>query len=175
MSAISHALCVAKDSRREKNMVFALHKGGDKSLDRIGSSTSEEFRILTEEELLYFVSWDLFQNTLMVCGPVLLSQGKQGVPIGGQLAAHIAEFWAMYSEHLTFSVESSVRRDRQVDRRKRVDGLNLSEPVTVVVPGADPLVCFRSGSTHQLFGDVWASRDRFWDDTHRVRSSGLTG
>ena len=31
MSAISHALSVAQDSRREKNMVFALHKGGDKS------------------------------------------------------------------------------------------------------------------------------------------------
>ena len=175
MSAISHALSVAKDSRREKNMVFALHKGGDKSLDRIGSSTSEEFRILTEEELLCFVRRDLFQNTLVVCGPVLLSQGKQGVPIGGHLAAHIAEFWAMYSEHLTFSVESSVRGERQVDWQKRVDDLHLGEPVTVVLPGAEPLVCFRSGSRHQLFGDVWASRDRFWADTDRVRSIGLTG
>ena len=78
MFAISHAVCVARDSRREKN---TLHQGGDKSLDRIDSSTSEEFRVLTEEELLCVVRWALFQNTLVVFGPVLLSQGKQGVPI----------------------------------------------------------------------------------------------
>ena len=122
-----------------------------------------------------FVRSDLFQNTLVVCGLVLLSHGKQGVPIGGHLAVHIAQLRAMYSEHLTFSFESSVRGDRQVDWQKSVNGLNLSEPVTVVLPAAEPLVCFRSGSTHQLLGDVWASRDRFWSNTDRVRSSGLTG
>ena len=91
LTAISHAMDVAKKTRREKRMVFALHKGGDKTLrlDRIGGSTSEEFRILTEEEVLKFVRWDLFENTLLVCGVVVLSQGKQGVPIGGHLAAHI--------------------------------------------------------------------------------------
>ena len=73
-----------------KGMVFSLHKGGDKSLDRIGGSTSEEFRILAEDELLRFVRWDLFENTLGVCGPVVLSQGKQGVPIAGHLA-HILQ------------------------------------------------------------------------------------
>ena len=73
-------------------MTFALHKGGNKTLHRIGGSTSEEFRILTEEEILKFVHWDLFENTQVVCGPVILTQGKQGVPIGGHLAAHIAEF-----------------------------------------------------------------------------------
>ena len=90
-------------------MVFALHKGGDKMLDMMGGSTSEGFRILTEEQILKFVRWDLFENTLVVCGLVVLSQGKQGVPIGGHLAAHVAEFWAMYSEHMTFSAESEVR------------------------------------------------------------------
>ena len=112
MSAISHALSAAKGTRREKDMVFSLHKGGDKSLDRIGGSTSEEFRVLAEDELLRFVRWDLFENTLVVCGPVILSQGKQGVPIGGHLAAHIADFWAMYAEHLTFSGESKERAQR---------------------------------------------------------------
>ena len=88
MSAISHAVSTAKRTRREKGMVFSRHKGGDKSLDRIGGSTSEEFRILPEDELLRFVCWDPFESTLVVCGRVILSQGKQGVPIGKHLAAH---------------------------------------------------------------------------------------
>ena len=45
----------------------------------------------------------------------------------------------------------------------------------MVLPGAEPLVCFRSGSTHQLFGDVWASKERFWASTEQVQSRGLTG
>ena len=156
-------------------MVFALHKGGDKTLDRIGGSTSEEFRILTEEEVLKFVRWDLFENTLVVCGLVVLSQGKQGVPIGGHLAAHIAEFWAMYSEHMTFSGESEVRGLRQDAWQHRVDGVKLPERVTVVLPGAESLVCFHWGAMHKLFEDVWASRDRFLTDTDRVRAQGLRG
>ena len=92
LAAISHAMDVAKKTRREKTMVFALHKGGDKTLDRIGGSTSQEFWILTEEEVLKFIRRDLFENTLVVCGLVVLSQGRQGVPIGGHLAAHVAEF-----------------------------------------------------------------------------------
>ena len=47
--------------------------------------------------------------------------------------------------------------------------------VAVVLPGAESLVCFHSGATHQLFEDVWASRDRFWTDTDRVRTKGLRG
>ena len=129
-------------------MVFALHKGGDKTPDRIGGSTSEEVRILTKEEVLKFVRWDLFENTLVVCGLVVLSQGKQGMPIGGHLAAHIAEFWAMYSEHMTFSAESEVRGQRQDSWQHRVDGLKLPERVSVVLPGAESLVCFHSGATH---------------------------
>ena len=62
LTAISHAIDVAKKTRREKHMVFALHKGGDKTLDRIGGSTSEDFRILTEDEVLKFVRWDLFEK-----------------------------------------------------------------------------------------------------------------
>ena len=91
MPAILHVLSVAKKSRREQQLVFALHKGGDKSLDMIGDSTSDEFRVMTEGEIQQFVCGDLFENTLVVCGMVVLMQGKQGVPIGGHLAAHIAE------------------------------------------------------------------------------------
>ena len=142
LAAISHAMDVAKKTRREKNMVFALQKGDDKTLDRIGGSTSEEFWILTEEEVLKFVRWDLLENTLVVCGMVVLLQGKQGLPIGGHLAAHIAESWAMYSEHMTFSAESEVRCQRQDAWQHRVDGLKLPERVTVVLTGAESLVCF---------------------------------
>ena len=80
----------------------------------------------------------------------------------------------MYAEHLTFSSESKERAQRQEEWRKGVESLKLSEPVTLVLPGADPLVCFRLGSTHQLFGDVWASRKRFLASTDQVQSRGLT-
>ena len=79
----------------------------------------------------------------------------------------------MYAEHLTFSSESKERAHRQEERQKGVESLQMSEPVTVVLPGAEPSVCFRSGSTHQLFGDVWASRERFWASTDQVQSRGL--
>ena len=87
----------ARESRREKVMTFALHKGGDKTLDRLGGSTSDEYRILTEREVLDFVQWDLFHNTIAVIGRIILMQGKRGVPIGGHLAGLIAELWAIYN------------------------------------------------------------------------------
>ena len=81
----------------------------------------------------------------------------------------------MYAEHLMFSSESKERAQRQEEWQKGVESLKLSEPVTVVLPGAEPLVCFRSGSTHQLFGHVWASKESFWASTDQVQSRGLTG
>ena len=67
-----------------------------------GLYTSEEFRILSEDEVLRFVRWDMLENTMVVLGVVVLVQGKRGVPIGGHLAGHTAELWAMFEEDLTF-------------------------------------------------------------------------
>ena len=112
-----------------------VHKGGDKNLDRFAESTSEEFRILSEDEVLRFVHWDSFENTLVVSGLVVLMQGTRGVPIGGHLAGHTAELWAMFKEDLTFSPTSTVRQDKQHAWQQQVNALGLRHDITVVLPG----------------------------------------
>ena len=77
---------------------FSLHKSGEKTLDRIGTATCADFRVISRSELLAFVEWDLHHNTGLVLGQLLLRQGDRGVPIGGHLSAQLAELWALARE-----------------------------------------------------------------------------
>ena len=77
---------------------FSLHKSGEKTLDRLGTASSDGFRVLTRAELVDFVTWDLNCNTGLTLGPLLLRQGDRGVPIGGHLSAQVAELWALARE-----------------------------------------------------------------------------
>jgi hypothetical protein len=77
---------------------FSLHKSGEKTLDRLGTASSDDFRVLTRAELVDFVTWDLNCNTGLTLGPLLLRQGDRGVPIGGHLSAQLAELWALARE-----------------------------------------------------------------------------
>ena len=64
---------------------FSLHKSGEKTLDQLGTASSDDFRVLTRAELVDFVTGDLNCNTGLTLGPLLLRQGDRGVPIGGHL------------------------------------------------------------------------------------------
>ena len=175
LRAIRHAIGATKKKRREKVRHFALHKEGDKNLDRFGGSTSQEFRILSEDEVLRFVRWDMFENTMVVCGLVVLMQGKRGVPIGGHLTGHTAELRAMFEEEPTFSPTSTVSQDRQQAWQQQVNALGLQHNITVVLPGAEPFFCMHAYESCHLLGDVWAARNRHTVREEDVHRQGLQG
>ena len=77
---------------------FSLHKFGEKTLDRLGTATGVDFRVMSRSELPAFVTWDLHHNTGLVLPQLLLWQGDRGVPIGGHLSAQLAELWALARE-----------------------------------------------------------------------------
>ena len=175
MDIVRFAIRTARESRHEKVLTFAVHKGGDKTLDRLGGSTSDEHRILTEREVVDFVQWDLFHNTIAVIGRIILTQGKRGVPIGGHLAGLIAELWAIYAEHRAFATKSESRSEIQTAWQAGVGGLKLGKRVKVVLPGAEVFMCMHDASSHQLLGDIWASKKRHTIGLEDVQRAGLKG
>ena len=68
--------------------------GLEKDLDRFGKNSEKSFVTLSEEEVLRFVEFDMAANVFLTVGPVILSQGAKGIPIGGFLSAQIVEIWA---------------------------------------------------------------------------------
>ena len=176
ISSIEFSISKVCQTRREKqsDLRFSLHRSGDKSLDRLGPAASYEFRILTVTEVLNFVNWDLFSNTVVAYGRLVLQQGIKGVPIGGHLAGHCAEIWAAVSEHDMFASESEVREARQHEWQRKVDALRIPGGPQVVLPGAEPFHCHAELDKH-LLGDIWAAKDRPKANVHSVRTAGLQG
>ena len=84
-------------------MSFSIAKGGCKPLDRLGDRTMRNYRVLTLEDFVMFVDWDLNQNTLFEVWGVVLHQAKRGVPIGGFLSAQLMCLWALVQENAFFS------------------------------------------------------------------------
>ena len=77
---------------------FSISKSGDKSLDRVGKAAGKDFRMITAEQIIRFLQFNMKGNTLLVAGRVLLQQGQRGVPIGEFLSAQLAEIWAAWKE-----------------------------------------------------------------------------
>ena len=77
---------------------FSIAKGGERLLDRIGSATERHFRVVPLEDLLKFVRWDLYENTLFEWQGWVLNQNIKGVPIGGYLSAQLMCIWALVQE-----------------------------------------------------------------------------
>ena len=53
----------------------------------MGKASARHFHLLTEDEVLRFAEYDLCSNVLLAIGPLILSQGDKGVPIGGFISA----------------------------------------------------------------------------------------
>ena len=88
LEAVRTAGASVKQRRRVRSTLsFSIAKGGCKALDWVGESTKRNYRVLTLEDLVMFVDWDLDQNTLFEVWGVALRQAKRGVPIGGFLSA----------------------------------------------------------------------------------------
>ena len=77
---------------------FSIAKGGERLLDRIGSATEPHFLVVPLEDLLKFVRWDLYENTLFEWQGWVLNQNITGVPIGGYLSAQLMCIWALVQE-----------------------------------------------------------------------------
>ena len=104
LEAVRTAGALVKQRRRVRGTLsFSIAKGGCKALDRVGESTTRNYRVLTLEDLVMFVDWDLNQNTLFEVWGVALRQAKRGVPIGGFLSAQLMCLWALVQENTFFS------------------------------------------------------------------------
>ena len=82
LQAIQWGLGIVRPCARNKHAWFSLAKGGEKHLDRIGKCSATCFYLISKTEILQYVSFDLFENTLLHLGALLLQQGEKGVPIG---------------------------------------------------------------------------------------------
>ena len=56
-----------------------------KKLDRLGTSTSADFRQVKEGEVERYLDWDLNHNPLVVMYQLILRQGRKDIAIGGYL------------------------------------------------------------------------------------------
>ena len=60
----------------------------------MGQRTSKDFTNIFKTELLTFLRFELFQNTVFVVGSQLYRQIR-GVAMGGKASAHIASLYCM--------------------------------------------------------------------------------
>ena len=103
MAAVRWACSLVKPCAVSRSLTFAIAKGHLKHLDRIGTGSSDQFYNISSGAVLRYVQFELFENELFVLGPLILSQGDKGVPIGGFLSAQIRELWALWREaHYVF-------------------------------------------------------------------------
>ena len=72
-----------------------------KHLDRLGSAASKDFYIVSSDQVLRYVKFDIEDCNLFTLGNLILKQGVKGVPIGGFLSAQLAELWAIWREEMT--------------------------------------------------------------------------
>ena len=67
-------------------------------LDRMGQGTSRDFVNISEQELLTFLRFELFQNTVFIVGSRVYRQVR-GVAIGGTASAQCASLFCMWKEY----------------------------------------------------------------------------
>ena len=83
--------------RRHPVTLFAIHRGGDKVLDRL---SEDHFWHVPVTFIYQYVQWELYMNAIFTLGPSIREQGQAGMPIGGCLSAPILELWAICCEHM---------------------------------------------------------------------------
>ena len=134
--AVSHL----GDARRHPITYFAIQRGGDKVLDRLGKGSEDQFWNIPVSFVYQHVHWELFHNTLFTLGPLIMEQGKAGVPIGGCLSAPQSKIWAIWCEHLALNSDTATFQSR-------VQGILDSEGIqaTIVVPGPSKFIPLHAG------------------------------
>ena len=141
---------------------FSLHKSGEKTLDRLGTTSSDDVRVLTRAELVELVTWDLNCNTGLTLGPLLLPQEDRGVPISGHLSAQLAELWALARElRLIFCDNRAELITAWTGAVKHDDLTSPSCIGDVKLTVHDPVeLCHTSPSPFHVHHRVLASTDR---------------
>ena len=81
----------------------------------------------------------------------------------------------IYAEHRAFATESESRSEIQTAWQAGVEGLKLGKRVEVVLPGAEVFMCMHDASSHQLLGDILASKKRHTIGLEDVQRAGLKG
>ena len=92
-------------------------------------------------------------NTL---GPLILEQGKAGVPIGGCLSAPKSQMWAIWKEHTNLHENTSVFQEAW---QAAVNDQGFPD-VHVVVPGPSQFTPLMGQGDFVRFEGIWAHSDR---------------
>ena len=115
-------------------------------LDKLGTSTSSDFRQVKWEEVERYLDWDLNHNTLVVMHQLILRQCGKGIAIGGYLSSWAAELWCLWKEHMVISEVGHKEtiagwlEELEIDKEKNEDlklsvvkpTLSLAHPVPFV-------------------------------------------
>ena len=89
---------VKKHGGMRGSFYFSIAKGGERLLDRVGCAIERHFRVIPLHDLLKFVKWDLYENTLFEWQGCVLNQNIKGVPIGGFLSAQLMYLLGLMQE-----------------------------------------------------------------------------
>ena len=89
-------------------LFFSLAKGGLNELDRVGTASSDHFVVITGRQEKTYVEFELFDDCFFTMGPLIMSQGTTGIPIGGFVSAQLTELWCIWRE------VTAMRRDCRV-------------------------------------------------------------
>ena len=131
---------IAKSKRRGKTCFFSIAKNGLNFLDRLGRATTRDFSILTAEEVVAFVNFDIFECDLLVLGPLILRQGLKGIPIGGFLSAQLAEIWSIWREVANLYGEQKGTAESWVNDGLRTLGQTQSSTPPTPYPPSTPVL-----------------------------------
>ena len=143
------------EQRKRPVSFFAIHRGGDKILDRLGKGSEDMFWNVPVSFVLQYVSWELYMNTIFTLGPLILEQGSSGVPIGGCLSAPKSELWAMWREHMSLSEQTETF---QQEWQEALDATAVG--AVCVVPGPGQFTPLSGQGDFVRFSGIWAHRDR---------------
>ena len=97
-----------KGVKRAPYLWLSIAMGNAKDLDKVGKSSAKGFTNINEDQILRFIEFEVFHNTLFCMGRVILEQGSRGVPIGGFTSAQIAEIWCCWKEHCSLGDKDGV-------------------------------------------------------------------
>ena len=86
LQSISWPVSHLSQQRNKQLSFFAIHRGGDKIMDRLGKGTEDVFWNVPVPFVMQYVKWELYMNTMFTLGPLIL---EEGAPRGahGRLAA----------------------------------------------------------------------------------------
>ena len=144
----------ARAESRGSTLWFSIAKGLEKDLDRFGRNSATSFVTLSEEEVQRFVQFDMAENVFLAVGPILLSHGAKGIPIGGFLSTQIAEIWACWREFTSLFGEHVSQVQVSVNAACATFSRETGVTVGCDIPGAPEVVCHHPGAeilAHNMF------------------------